>query len=281
MIAQSSAYPVVSRQISRNRLVRENRRAVRACRSERRIGIAQPRPQGSPIAAWWSRRARGRQPRSGEQHEQLEPDEPARPLQARHERIDAAVAALFRDVAASCRMPPRPSARAAEDIPAPTGTESHLCASQVIESACSMPSRAAASRSESDRGAAPRGVDVKPEVVPRGHLRELGQRIDHAGDGGSRGAHDQKWQQASRPVAGDLRLEAAMSMRSRASTGTNRRRPGRARSHAQPCRTSGGLPRKDTRPEGRGSERNPRADPGNHGSARRSPTCGSIPGRRT
>ena len=79
------------------------------------------------------------------------------------------------------------------------GTESHLCASQVIESACSMPARFFLSAGE--RIAAP------PHAASA-ELGDIRQRIDDAGRGGARGADDQKRRPAVFAVLAHLAAQA-------------------------------------------------------------------------
>src|SRR5271155_4335264 len=82
-------------------------------------------------------------------------------------------------------------------MPQPMGTESHLCASQVIESAWSMPARF--SLSSGERIAAP------PLAA---ELGDIGQRIDDSCRGGARGADDQKRRPAVFAVLSHLAAQA-------------------------------------------------------------------------
>ena len=64
-----------------------------------------------------------------------------------------------------------------KNIPAPIETESHLCASQVTESACSMPARCVLSEEPMLRSL-PGGVNVEPKTVFPCDCCDITQWID-------------------------------------------------------------------------------------------------------
>jgi len=103
-----------------------------------------------------------------------------------------------------------------KNMPALIGTESHLCASHVTESASAMPSSSGRNRATAER-CRPRRVDVKPRAVRARNACELGQRIDRARRGRAGCADDHQRRESVANVLRDALLELSTRMHSESS----------------------------------------------------------------
>jgi hypothetical protein len=125
----------------------------------------------------------------GKRHEELEPDEAARPLRRVRQRIEGhrCVADLSGCLAGMYVTSERKawatlSRCLQKNMPHPMGTESHLCASQVMESASSMPARCLRRLGRNDSSAAIGRVGMEPKPLPDCRSSPISASgIDHAG----------------------------------------------------------------------------------------------------